>query len=184
MIREVELNSYLPPYLTSYRELTAAHSAEEPEFNLVWNATDQTLKNEFIETADEYGISRFEKLLKLFPDPGTPLEARRAAIQLSWFNTIPYTLRAVIEKLKEVFGEENFEIIKDYMHYRLEIKSLVDSVDLLSALIPVINRMVPANMVMIYKNEIRWESGQMLVIGGGTATMEYVTITDHDDITQ
>lgn len=62
MIREVDLVSYLPPFIAEYKETNITLTAENPEFVLVWNATDKTLKNEFIATADEYGISRFEKI--------------------------------------------------------------------------------------------------------------------------
>ena len=59
MIREVDLVSYLPPYLQEYnQETVAALEAENPEFRLIWEASDRVLYNEFIATADEYGISR------------------------------------------------------------------------------------------------------------------------------
>ena len=62
MIKNVDLISYLPPYLQEYKEDVAALAAENPEFLLVWDAVDRVLYNHFIETADTYGISRFEKL--------------------------------------------------------------------------------------------------------------------------
>jgi hypothetical protein len=67
MIREVDLVSYLPPFIAEYKETNLTLTAENPEFVLVWKAADRTLKNEFIETADEYGISRFEKILHILP---------------------------------------------------------------------------------------------------------------------
>lgn len=61
MTREVDLVSYLPPFLAEFKEIAVTLKAENPEFVLVWNAAERVLQNEFIETADEYGISRFEK---------------------------------------------------------------------------------------------------------------------------
>ena len=58
MIREVDLVSYLPPFMQSYKEPVAALEAENPEFSLMWSATDRCLRNRFISTADEYGISQ------------------------------------------------------------------------------------------------------------------------------
>ena len=58
MIREVDLVSYLPPFMQTYKEPVAALEAENPEFQIGWKATDKVLKNRFISTADEYGISR------------------------------------------------------------------------------------------------------------------------------
>ena len=45
MIREVDLVSYLPPFMQSYKEPVAALEAENPEFSLMWSATDRCLRN-------------------------------------------------------------------------------------------------------------------------------------------
>ena len=55
MIREVDLVSYLPPFMAEFKEIMATLEAENPEFVLVWEAADRVLQNEFIETSDEYG---------------------------------------------------------------------------------------------------------------------------------
>lgn len=64
--RIVDLVSYLPHFLAEYKEINAALTAENPEFQITWDAAKRVLYNEFIETADEYGISRFENFLKSF----------------------------------------------------------------------------------------------------------------------
>ena len=46
--------------MTEFKELTAALDAENPEFILLWAAIDRVFQNMFIETADEYGLSRLE----------------------------------------------------------------------------------------------------------------------------
>lgn len=96
MIRNVDLVSYLPPIMAEFQEYRATLEAENPEFVLVWNATDQVLQNEFIATADEYGISRFEQILNILPSKEDTLESRRSRVQTRWFNTIPYTLKALL----------------------------------------------------------------------------------------
>lgn len=45
MIREVDLVSYLPPFLAEFKENTVALEAENPEFRLVWEGTDRVLKS-------------------------------------------------------------------------------------------------------------------------------------------
>ena len=62
MTKTVDLVSYLPPFMADFKEISVTLEAENPEFVLVWNAADRVLQNEFIESADEYGISRFEKM--------------------------------------------------------------------------------------------------------------------------
>ena len=106
MVREPRLISYLPPFLQEYREVRAALEAEDPEFRLVWEGTDYVLRNEFILTADEYGISRFEKLLGIVPVKGEDLESRRMAVFGRWYNVRPYTWRMLLERLRGIPCEE------------------------------------------------------------------------------
>lgn len=115
MMRDVDLVSYLPPFLAEYKETNITLEAENPEFMLVWKAADRVLKNEFITTADEYGIARFEKLLNLYPKDTDTLEARRMRVQNRWFNALPYTIRVLTAKLMECLGEGyNFSIEADF----------------------------------------------------------------------
>ncbi|MEG2434073.1 MAG: putative phage tail protein, partial [Acinetobacter sp.] len=108
MIREVDLVSYFPQFLQEYKEQNSALTAENPEFTIIWDATDRVLKNEFISTADEYGISRFEKILDILPYAEDTLESRRARVQSRWFTSIPYTIKSLLAKLVALCGENNF----------------------------------------------------------------------------
>ena len=65
MVRGVELIKYLPDYVADYREIKSITIAEDPEFKLVWNEADNTRNNQFLDTCDEVGLSRFEKLLSI-----------------------------------------------------------------------------------------------------------------------
>ena len=89
MIREVDLVSYLPPFMAEYREVREALDAENPEFAIAWQAADCTLRNAFIETADEYGIGRFEQMLKIYPSGTDTLESRRRRVAGRWFRALP-----------------------------------------------------------------------------------------------
>lgn len=104
MIREVDLVSYLPLFLADYRETHVTLEAENPEFLRVWQAADRALKNEFIETADEWGISRFEKILGIRPYEGDTVEMRRTRVLSRWHNEAPYTMRMLGLKLERLLG--------------------------------------------------------------------------------
>lgn len=99
MIREVDLVSYLPPFMQSYKEPVAALEAENPEFSLMWSATDRCLRNRFISTADEYGISRFEKMLKIYPTADDTLESRRSRVPKQVVQHNPVHLESVASKV-------------------------------------------------------------------------------------
>ncbi len=115
MNREVDLVSYLPPFLAEYKETNMALTAQNPELAFIWKAADRILCNEFIVSADEYGISRFEKILKICPSLGETLEDRRARIQNRWFNVPPYTVRILAARLSKVLGgDHNFSIWQSF----------------------------------------------------------------------
>ena len=67
MIRDVDLVSYLPSFMQNYKEPIATLDAENEEFHILWNAVDRTINNRFISTADEYGISRYEGIMGIYP---------------------------------------------------------------------------------------------------------------------
>ena len=107
MIREVELIEYLPEFMQQYREPVVALAAENPEFANIWNAVHHILYNHFLLTADEYGISRFEKLLGIYPNQTDTLEIRRTRVRNRWFSKIPYTVKSLREKFAELLGGED-----------------------------------------------------------------------------
>ncbi len=115
MIREVDLVSYLPPFMADYREESATLEAENPEFRLFWEAIDRLYQNEFIMDADEYGITRFERLLKLHPYDTDTLEVRRLRVLTAWSKRTPYTLPWLKMWLDQLCGNEvHKEEIEDY----------------------------------------------------------------------
>ena len=156
MIREVDLVSYLPPFLQEYKEPVITLQAENPEFAMMWESADRILWNQFIDTADEYGISRFEKILGIYPADTDTLEIRRMRVQNRWFTAIPYTIRALKQKLSDLLGgDHNFSVSADFQstyELYLAVFSLDDSrVEELKYLLSV---MVPANVTtnIIYES--------------------------------
>lgn len=108
MIREVDLVSYLPLFLADYKETNITLAAEEPEFFLVWQEADRALRNEFIETADESGILRFERILGIMPYERDTLEMRRTRLLSRWYNEVPYTMRMLALKLERLLGGRGY----------------------------------------------------------------------------
>lgn len=99
MTREVNLVSYLPSFLTEFKENIALLNAENPEFDFLWESFDRILKNEYIGTADEYGLSRFEDIVGIKPLPDDTLESRRSRVLSRWFNHIPLTLKGLKKEI-------------------------------------------------------------------------------------
>lgn len=178
MTREVDLVSYLPPFLTEYRQIRGALEAENPEFVLAWKAADRVLKNEFIETADEYGIGRYEKMLDIFPSDEDTLESRKKRVQARWFISLPYTERILLEKLVALCGGSNFVFAKDYAHYRLELEVNLETFGQIEELENLIGVMLPCNIVMDIANKIPCEAKGAALVAGGVCTVHSFFITN------
>lgn len=185
MIREVDLVSYLPPFLAEFVENAATLEAENPEFRLVWEGTDRVLKNEFIATADEYGISRFERLLHIFPSSDDTLESRRARVQTRWFNSIPYTWRVFLERLTVICGENNFKATAHFVDgYLVELELFLELYGQIEEVEHMIETMFPANITFTAKNNIPCNAEGVALFGGGICYTEYFFITNDGKIVQ
>lgn len=180
MNREVDLLSYLPPFLQEFKENRETLNAENPEFILAWDGADRVLRNEFIETADEYGISRFERILKIVPSRADTLETRRRRVMLRWFNKIPYTLRAFLERLSAICGDSDFTVVKEFLRYRIDITVDLEQAGQAEELDRLIEEMMPCNMVVISSNELPCASWEALYAAGAVSFVEHIEITDDE----
>ncbi|MBD5531235.1 MAG: DUF2313 domain-containing protein [Lachnospiraceae bacterium] len=178
MIREVDLVSYLPQFLRDYKELDATLEAEDPEFVLVWRAADRTLQNEFIESADEYGIARFEKIMKILPSTEDTIESRRARVKSKWFSMIPYTLKMLITKLIALCGNTDFTIKKEYEDYRIEIMTHLGLFGQVEELERIMKDMTPCNMVVVLENQVICRSAGTALAMGNVCCIEQSMITN------
>lgn len=179
MIRDVDLVSYLPPFMQTYKEPVAALEAENPEFQIIWKATDRVLYNRFISTADEYGISRFEKMLGIHPTSEGTLESRRSRVQSKWFNKIPYTMRVLLQKLTVLCGNTDFSLTHDFkVGYTLTLETDLELYGQVEELEYIINSMIPENIVVVSKNSIPCNVKGAVLFGGGVCFVNHFTITN------
>ncbi|MCI8484713.1 MAG: DUF2313 domain-containing protein [Lachnospiraceae bacterium] len=172
MIREVELVSYLPPFLKEYEEIHAALTPEDSEFRILWKAADKILANEFIATADESGIERFEKILGIFPSDSDTLESRRARVQSNWFITLPYTMRMLVEKIAVLCGDSDFKITGDLKKgYTIQIYTELTLFGQAEELRRILDEMMPCNMEVLFENEVKFlPEGRVFCAGGIVCT--------------
>lgn len=176
--RTVDLVSYLPHFLAEYKETNAALTAENPEFQITWDAAKRVLYNEFIETADEYGISRFEKLLKIFPTKEDTLESRRSRVRVRWFSFLPYVWRVFIQKLIALCGENNFTATKQFDFYQIDLDVNLELFGQVEELERLIETMIPCNMIVTANNKILCPASGLALVAGGAFATEFYIITD------
>lgn len=141
------LIDYLPQAERGIKEFDAILTkAEQPEVALSWGAIDNAMKDQFIEDATENGVSRWEKILNIFPKATDSLDVRKFTILTRINEQLPFTMVTLQEQLKTLCGEDGYEVTLDdagvHVRVALSAKSNYNDVDAL------LKRVVPANTVV------------------------------------
>lgn len=178
--KNIDLTRYLPTFLKDYKELLSVPQCENPEFVLLWDAAQKTLKNAFIETADEYGLSRFEQLLGILPSTYDTIESRRSRVASRWFNELPYTMKMFIKRLKILCGDKSFSITKDYDKYFVKVDVDLELFGQVEELERIVLTMFPCNIVFELKNTIPCNALCTLYTGGGICCTSLFFITNDE----
>lgn len=181
MAKDVDLLSYWMPVLKQLKEFKEIAKAEEPELRYILEAIDRTLSNFFITEADEYGISRFESMMDIFPEESDSLETRKTRLLTKWNDKIPYTDNALIEKLSSVCGDGNFSIVTDYSKYLMDVITHLEDNGSFDALVSYLTEIIPCNIQANFKNELSVSSDIFIYTGGASVVTESVIATN--DIT-
>lgn len=146
MIRNVNLLDYLPPFMREYREMKCIMDADQPEFQTVSNSTETIKNNQFITTCNEQGISRFEKMLNIEPLPADTLQTRIGRVWARWIDTIPYTIKALANKLDVLLGAGTHTETVDYNNYTMKVEINIDVSDRFKAVNELLEDIIPMNM--------------------------------------
>ncbi len=148
MLRTINLIAYIPPFMREYAEIAALLNAEDPELQAVWDATDGSLDETFISTADEYGIGRFERILGITPATTDTLDIRRQRVLAYWNSDTPYTWWTLQNFLTQMCGSGEYTCTLDNDEYTLNIVLSLSVKHILSDLVKILSSMIPANIVL------------------------------------
>lgn len=154
MAREIDLLGYWMPVLRQLKEFKEIAKAETPELKYILEQVERTLNNMFIETADEYGIKRFEDMMGIYPEAGASLETRRFNVLVKWNDKVPYTEKELYNRLISICGDDNFSVNPDYKNYFLEIITHLGIEGAFDIISSILQDMIPCNLVLDLKNTL------------------------------
>jgi len=148
MTRDVNLLNHLPPFIREYKQFQDIINSENPEFQNVEKEIEILLNNQFIESCNEAGISRFEKLMSITPAEDDDLQTRIKRVASRWNSEIPYTYEVLDSKLRDLcFTDEYYKIDLDENNYTIEIMLKVDVIDRLEEVKYLLGYILPVNLV-------------------------------------
>ena len=144
---ERRLIEYLPPFVGSYKEMAAIMEAEQSEFETVWTEAEAVLDNQFVMTATEEGLRRWEELYHISPKSTDTTEERKFRI-LSYINEHPpYTPETLKKTLSLMLGEEGYTLYLDMDRYEVTVRLALGNENNYATVVELLDKILPANMV-------------------------------------
>lgn len=143
-----KLINYLPYVIRDYAEFQGIMGSEQPEVEQAWDSADDLLDNQFIPTAGNIGLSRWEKILDITPKGTDSLEDRRFRVLTRINEELPYTLIQLRAILETLCGPDNYSAEVEEGTYQLVVKIGLAAKNNFSDVDSLLNRVVPQNMVV------------------------------------
>ena len=143
-----KVQDWIEHFQDHYAEFQGIMGSEQPEIEKAWNTTDDLLDNQFIPTAGNMGLSRWEKILGITPKGTDSLEDRRFRILTRINEELPYTLPQLRNILETLCGKGNYSADVEEGTYQLLVKIGLAAKNNFNDVESLLNRVVPQNMVV------------------------------------
>ena len=95
MARTADVLSYLPSVLREVYEMQAVAQGENAALDGLWQGEEDLMNDQFIDSATENGVSRWESMLKIAPKATDTLTERKLNILVKLSGQHGYTLKVL-----------------------------------------------------------------------------------------
>ena len=143
----IKINDYLPKVLQDVEEFKAINSNLDIELTNIDTFIKGIQTEAIVQTATEYGISKWEKTLGIIPMNNESLDVRRFRVNNILTSKLPYTLRWLQNKLTEIVGSDSgWTLNINYQDYTITIILSGLDTNLMLEVQKQLRNAVPANM--------------------------------------
>ena len=142
-----KLQDYLPPILLKTYEFPLLCDTEQPEIDRLRDAADAVLDAQFISTAGETAIARYEKIFGITPMDTDTLAERRLKVLAKINAQLPFSVRRLRQQLETLCGADGYMMEIDCGKYTLTVKVALTAKRNQQAVEELLADIVPANMV-------------------------------------
>lgn len=142
-----KLNEYLPSILLKTYEFPLLCDTEQREFNRLNTAVDEVLDAQFVSTAGERGIERYEQIFSIVPQDTDTLDERRFRVLAKINAQLPFSVRRLRQQLETLCGADGYRMEIDGGKYTLTVKVALTAKRNQQAVEELLADIVPANMV-------------------------------------
>ena len=111
----VPTSEYVPDVYKDVKEMNELVKAEDHNWDILISLVDKEYARMYIQTSDEIGVERFERVMQITADPSIEtLQFRKERLLARSNSTLPYTTIWIRNYLNAVIGEPNYELDVDY----------------------------------------------------------------------
>lgn len=142
------LLDYLPHFMREFAEMKRIMDAEQSEVDDLWKSCDKALDEQFVATASEYGISRYENIHGIVPKATSTLDERRFTISTRMVEDTPYTMTSLKQKLESLCGEDGYSVALDAENCVLTVRIALTARSHYNDVCTMLEKVVPANMII------------------------------------
>ena len=142
-----KLQDYLPPILLKTYEFPLLCETEQLEIDRLHDAADAVLDAQFLSTAGEYAIQRYEKIFGVVPQDTDTLDERRFRVLTKINAQLPFSVRRLRQQLETLCGEDGYKLEVNGGVYTLTVKVALTAKRNQQAVEELLADIVPANMV-------------------------------------
>lgn len=137
---------YLPEELKKYREFIAIGDTVDKQFDKLETDKRRVLLNGFIMTLDDYGCTRWEKMLHLVRRDSDDLEDRRKRILIKFLNQLPYTEKRLREMLDSICGAGEYTLKVDIVEECVRVRIALSRKNQIHEVNKMLEDVVPLNL--------------------------------------
>lgn len=142
----MRLKKYLPEFISNIKEFQELDKTVSIEVDELRNKLQQIQLNQFIETANEEGLRRYEQLIGLSSDGDEQL--RRFNILNKYNSTIPFTMVWLKNMLNTTLGKGDFLLDMNHSEYTLTIGIVASKEHLIPVLFKDLRKKIPCNLIL------------------------------------
>lgn len=139
----------LPPFLQEIEEYKKICSTEDIEIEKVDSKINELLNEISVETAESYGLTRYEKIFNITNAVDVTTEERRFKIKSKLINQLPFNMKWLDNKLKKLVGEGNYKITLDTDNYKITVQISHVFPDVVDVMTRDLSEQLPANLIII-----------------------------------
>lgn len=147
----IDIKPYFPSLYNNILEIDNLVKVENDLFEDLNSEFDKAIRNEYVVTADKETIKRYETLLRITDGDDKELSFRRQRILNRLAMNMPFTIKALKQKLDELIGKGNYNVFVDPERFTLYVESKILNQVWFNETYITIHKMKPANIIFVNK---------------------------------